>query len=90
MPAPPSGLEVKKDFYREDSRVAQRPLSEVNYYYSSNEVTVKGTEVPKPIFDFDECGWPERILQGVNQLGYSKPTAIQACGWPIALSVRNS
>lgn len=88
-PRPPPGLEVIKNFYREDPRVAQRSSLEIQEYLRKNEITLQGSEIPKPCLSFEECSWPERIMNGIYKQGYAKPTAIQAQGWPIALSGRD-
>ena len=48
---------------------------------------VQGAEqVGNPITKFKEGGFPEYLLQTINNEKYSAPTPIQAQGWPIALS----
>lgn len=50
---------------------------------------MKGDDVPNPIQYFEEGNFPPYILQEIHKQGYSQPTAIQAQGWPIALSGRD-
>jgi ATP-dependent RNA helicase DDX5/DBP2 len=82
-------MEVLKNFYREDARVRDRPALETSNYLRENGITVQGTEVPKPIFTFDECTLPDRLLNGLYKQGYTKPTPIQSQGLPIGLSGRD-
>lgn len=41
---------------------------------------------PNPICEFQEAGFNQAIMNLVHKNGFSKPTPIQAQGWPIALS----
>lgn len=79
----------KKNFYKPCDSVMARSQSEVDGYLSSNEITLKGVSIPTPSMDFDEGGFPEYVMSGIKKMGFAKPTAIQAQGWPIALSGRD-
>ncbi|XP_071442126.1 uncharacterized protein [Hetaerina americana] len=79
----------RKEFYVPHPDVANRPQHDVEQYRSSKEITVKGRSVPNPIRYFDEAGFPDYVLKEVKKQGFSEPTAIQAQGWPIALSGRD-
>ncbi|XP_065212089.1 uncharacterized protein LOC135839808 isoform X1 [Planococcus citri] len=74
-----------KNFY---TPLLQRSDEEVEEYCKQMEITVKGDNVPKPCQTFEETGFPPEIMQIMTQ-GFSKPTAIQAQSWPIALSGRD-
>jgi superfamily II DNA/RNA helicase len=50
---------------------------------------MRGKDVPKPCLAFDDVEWPSKIFAGIKRQGYTKPTPIQAAGWPIALSGRD-
>jgi ATP-dependent RNA helicase DDX5/DBP2 len=50
---------------------------------------VQGTNVPKPVINFDEAGFPSYVMNEVKAQGFDAPTAIQAQGWPMALSGRD-
>jgi ATP-dependent RNA helicase DDX5/DBP2 len=45
--------------------------------------------VPNPIQAFDEAVIPDYVSSEIKNQGFEKPTAIQAQGWPIALSGTN-
>lgn len=79
----------KKNFYKPCDAVATRSQSDVDGYLSVNEITLKGTSIPTPSLDFTEGGFPDYVLDSIKRLGFAKPTAIQAQGWPIALSGRD-
>ncbi|CAG9813506.1 unnamed protein product [Phaedon cochleariae] len=75
----------KKDFYVPHPIIANRSASEVNQFRDKQEITVEG-DVPNPIQNFNEANFPDYVLSGIKSQGYEQPTAIQAQGWPIAMS----
>ncbi|XP_063239035.1 uncharacterized protein LOC134540296 isoform X2 [Bacillus rossius redtenbacheri] len=75
-----------KNFYVPHQNVMNRSYDEVMEYRASQEVTVKGDDIPSPIQYFEEGNFPGYVLDGIRKQGFSTPTAIQAQGWPIALS----
>ncbi|CAG9864995.1 unnamed protein product [Phyllotreta striolata] len=78
----------KKDFYEAHPSVAKRSQYEVEKYRSSKEITVDQS-APNPIQNFDEANFPDYVMKEIQKQGYEFPTAIQAQGWPIALSGEN-
>lgn len=66
-----------------------RSKEEVAQFRENAEITVKGVNVPNPIQYFEEGNFPPYVMEGIRRQGYSQPTAIQAQGWPIALSGRD-
>uniref|UniRef100_A0A1B0FEH4 RNA helicase n=2 Tax=Glossina morsitans morsitans TaxID=37546 RepID=A0A1B0FEH4_GLOMM len=79
----------KKNFYTPCASVKDRSQSEVDNFLTNNEITLKGSSIPMPSFEFNEGGFPDYVMTGIKKLGFAKPTAIQAQGWPIALSGRD-
>ncbi|KAG8276281.1 putative ATP-dependent RNA helicase ddx17 [Homalodisca vitripennis] len=77
-----------KDFYNPHPNVVNRPFNEVQHFLTSKEITIKG-RAPKPIQFFEEANFPEYIMEEVRKQGFDFPTAIQAQGWPIAMSGMN-
>ena len=61
---------------------------EIQKFLITNKISiVKSTsEVPKPVFSFEECGFSPQVLQKIGQLGFTNPMPIQAQGWPIAMT----
>ncbi|KAG8183227.1 hypothetical protein JTE90_005675 [Oedothorax gibbosus] len=80
---------VNKDFYVEHPDVSARSAEEVEAYRERLNISVRGSNIPKPICSFDELSLPENLKQAVNDQEYSEPTPIQAQGWPVALNGRN-
>lgn len=66
-----------------------RPQAEIDNFMASNQVTVKGRDVPRPVMYFEEAGFPDVVMGALRKQGFDKPTCIQAVGWPIALSGRD-
>ena len=44
---------------------------------------------PRPIYNFDEAGFPDYILKCISRQGFTDPTPIQSIGFPIGLSGNN-
>ena len=78
-----------KNFYVEHPAITARTDAEVAEYRGRMEMMVNGTNVPKPVMHFEESPFPEYILKEVYKIGFKEPTAIQAQGWPMALSGRD-
>ncbi|KAF4519824.1 hypothetical protein B566_EDAN006838 [Ephemera danica] len=78
-----------KNFYSPPQHVLARTLEEVNLYRANKEITVRGNEVPFPCQNFIEINFPDYVLREIQKQGFDDPTAIQAQGWPIALSGRD-
>lgn len=79
---------VQKNFYQEDPRVTGRSQQEVDEWIRKGEVTLNGTDVPRPVFQFDEANFDNRIVK-LLQSNFQQPTAIQSISWPVALSGRD-
>ncbi|XP_070074057.1 ATP-dependent RNA helicase p62 isoform X2 [Drosophila takahashii] len=78
----------KKNFYQEHPNVAGRSPYEVQRYRDEQEITVRG-QAQNPIQDFSEVYLPDYVMKEIRRQGYKAPTAIQAQGWPIAMSGSN-
>lgn len=81
----------KKDFYIESPEVAARSDAEVREFRKTNEMTLNGKDIPKPLHSFDELNFPPElpVLNEIKKLGFPSPTPIQCQGWPMALSGRD-
>ena len=80
---------IKKDFYKEHPKVAAQSDSEIEAYRREHQMVLQGRGIPKPVHDFDQCGFSLATLRKIGESGFEKPTAIQAQGWPMGLSGRN-
>ena len=80
-------VEVQKNFYNEHPQVAGLTTDEINAYRSQHQISFPGNGWgPNPISGFEHANFPEDILRCIQKAGFDKPTAIQAQGWPVALS----
>ncbi|XP_076244219.1 ATP-dependent RNA helicase p62 isoform X1 [Calliopsis andreniformis] len=79
----------KKDFYIPHPNVQARHSREVDLFRQENQITLKGDKIPNPIQHFEEGNFPDYVMQGIRKQGFNEPTAIQAQGWPIAMSGQN-
>ena len=79
----------EKSFYKEHPNVTARSMAEVEKFRRDHNITVSGRDVPKPVETFDEAGFPRYVMDEVKAQGFPAPTAIQAQGWPMALSGRD-
>ncbi|CAG5093529.1 Similar to Ddx5: Probable ATP-dependent RNA helicase DDX5 (Mus musculus), partial [Cotesia congregata] len=79
----------RKDLYQPNLSVTARSTHAVDAYRSNREITVKGLTIPGPNIYFEDGGFPDYILTELRRQGFDQPTAIQAQGWPIALSGRD-
>ncbi|KAI8996018.1 RNA helicase [Gaertneriomyces semiglobifer] len=85
----PNLPKFEKNFYIEHPTVAARSMTEVEIFRRKHEMTCIGQGVPKPIETFEEASFPSYVLKEVQAVGFTSPTAIQAQGWPMALSGRD-
>lgn len=79
----------EKSFYQEHPNVTNRSAAEVDKFRRDHAITVSGHDVPKPVENFDEAGFPRYVMDEVKAQGFPAPTAIQSQGWPMALTGRD-
>ncbi|KAM0720449.1 hypothetical protein Q7P37_004585 [Cladosporium fusiforme] len=79
----------EKSFYKEDPAVTARSQADVDKFRADNAMTLAGNDIPRPVENFDEAGFPGYVMNEVKAQGFAKPTAIQSQGWPMALSGRD-
>lgn len=75
-----------KNFYTPHPNVSKRSPFEIEQFQKFKEITVTGADIPHPVQQFEEANFPSDILLEIGKLGYESPTAIQAQGWPVAMS----
>lgn len=79
----------KKNFYIPSQNTLNLSEDEVAEVRKDLQITVSGDGIPHPVTTFEECSLPEYTIEEMKRQGFTKPTAIQAQGWPIALSGRD-
>lgn len=53
------------------------------------DIATKGGSIPNPMRSWSESGLPKRLLDIVDQVGYTDPSAVQRAAIPIALQSRD-
>ena len=76
----------EKNFYQPSPVVQARQEHEIQAYRTSKEITCTGSNVPRPVFNFNEMTFPMDIMQTLARQGWAEPTPIQAQCWPLALT----
>lgn len=56
----------KKDFYIPNDAVQNRDPRIVEQYRSEKEITLKGKNIPNPVFTFEETGFPDYVLKEIK------------------------
>ncbi|XP_068434272.1 probable ATP-dependent RNA helicase DDX17 [Clinocottus analis] len=79
----------EKDFYVEHSDLQRMSQHDVDEYCRNKEITVRGSGCPKPVTSFHQAQFPQHVLDVLMQHNFKEPTAIQAQGFPLALSGRD-
>ncbi|CAI5450038.1 unnamed protein product [Caenorhabditis angaria] len=79
---------IQKDFYHENAAVSRRDQYEIDQWIASNQVTLEGSGIPRPVFEFNEAPYPGQIHE-LLYAKFQKPTVIQGISWPIAMSGRD-
>ncbi|XP_033172299.1 ATP-dependent RNA helicase dbp2 [Drosophila mauritiana] len=78
-----------KDFYNIHPNTLAKSEQQVADIRRELEITVSGNELPHPVVSFEESSLPAHVIEEMKRQGFTKPTAIQSQGWPIALSGRD-
>jgi ATP-dependent RNA helicase DDX5/DBP2 len=82
-----------KDFYYEHPDVARMTDQEVDRFRQEKQICIvnanNGRSCPKPVRNFMEASFPDYIMNSIMNAGFKEPSAIQAQGWPVALSGRD-
>ncbi|XP_070703798.1 probable ATP-dependent RNA helicase DDX17 [Pempheris klunzingeri] len=79
----------EKNFYTEHPEVQRMSQYDLEEYRRKKEITVRGSGCPKPIIHFHQAQYPQYVMDVLMQQNFKEPTAIQAQGFPLALSGRD-
>ncbi|XP_041859099.1 probable ATP-dependent RNA helicase DDX17 [Melanotaenia boesemani] len=79
----------EKNFYTEHLEVQRMSQYDIEEYRKKREITVRGSGCPKPVTSFNQAQFPQYVLDVLIQQDFKEPTAIQAQGFPLALSGRD-
>ena len=77
-----------------DKHWSEKPLTSMRerdwrIFKEDFNIATKGGSLPNPMRNWQESGLPQRLLQLVDQVGYTEPSAIQRAAIPIALQARD-
>ena len=61
---------VKKQLYHEHAAIMRRSQAEIDQYLTQNECNLQGNNIPRPIFEFHESGYPRKINQIYCPISY--------------------
>ena len=79
----------RKNFYSEKAEVSSMSEIEVSILREELEVSVSGSDIPRPIKSFENSCLPALLVKEIIKVGFEKPTSIQAQAISIALSGRD-
>ncbi|XP_069764081.1 probable ATP-dependent RNA helicase DDX17 isoform X2 [Narcine bancroftii] len=79
----------EKNFYAEHPEVVRLSPYDVEDFRRKKEITTKGTDCPKPVFQFHQANFPSYVMDVLRSLNFVEPTPIQCQGFPVALSGRD-
>ncbi|KAM6956979.1 putative ATP-dependent RNA helicase DDX17 [Aplochiton taeniatus] len=79
----------EKNFYNEHPDVQRMNQYDVEEFRSKKEITIRGSGCPKPVTSFSQAHFPQYVMDVLIQQNFKEPTAIQAQGFPLALSGRD-
>lgn len=80
----------RKKFYTEPAELAALTEEEAaDLRLELEGIKIRGVEVPKPVQKWSQCGLGAQALHVIHNLGYEKPTAIQAQAIPAIMSGRD-
>ncbi|XP_077425952.1 putative ATP-dependent RNA helicase DDX17 isoform X2 [Vanacampus margaritifer] len=76
----------EKNFYTEHPEVQRLNPYEIEEFRRMKEITVKGSDCPKPVITFQQAQFPQYVMDVLMHQKFVEPTPIQAQGFPLALS----
>ncbi|XP_071396681.1 probable ATP-dependent RNA helicase DDX17 isoform X1 [Centroberyx affinis] len=79
----------EKNFYSEHPEVQRLSQYDIEEFRRKKEITVRGSGCPKPVTNFNQAHFPQYVMDVLMQQNFKEPTAIQAQGFPLALSGRD-
>ncbi|TGZ83946.1 P-loop containing nucleoside triphosphate hydrolase protein [Ascodesmis nigricans] len=80
----------RKSFYVEPFELQNLNETEVKELREELDgIRIRGQDCPKPVQKWSQCGLPSQSLNVIQQLGYEKPSSIQAQAIPAIMSGRD-
>ena len=80
----------RRSFYHEPAELAEMTEEELaDLRLELDGIKVRGTNAPKPVQKWSQCGLGVQTLSVIQKLGYEKPTSIQSQAIPAIMSGRD-
>ncbi|VVT55285.1 uncharacterized protein SAPINGB_P004520 [Magnusiomyces paraingens] len=80
----------RKQFYFELPEISSLSSEEVDMMrLELDGIKVRGSKCPAPVFKWSQFGLPVPVMEVINNLGFEKPTSIQAQSLPAIMSGRD-
>ncbi|XP_029006294.1 probable ATP-dependent RNA helicase DDX17 [Betta splendens] len=76
----------EKNFYSEHPEVQCMSQYDVEEFRRKKEITIRGSGCPNAVTAFHHAHFPQYVMDVLVQQNFKEPTAIQAQGFPVALS----
>ncbi|NXS07444.1 DDX59 helicase, partial [Neodrepanis coruscans] len=76
-------------FYKDHSFISALRDEQVENLKAQLGIAVQGQQVPRPIVEFEHCGFPETLNHNLKNSGYEVPTPIQMQMIPVGLIGRD-
>jgi len=77
---------IRKDFYTESAATAALSEEQVAEHRRLHEMKIDGSARPRPALNFEDCGFPDDVMERIRRAGFDKPSPIQTQSWPVLLS----
>ncbi|KAK5076844.1 mRNA splicing protein prp28 [Lithohypha guttulata] len=83
------GSRTAIDKHWSEKRLDQMRERDWRIFKEDFNIATKGGGLPNPMRNWAESGLPKRLLELVDQVGYTEPSAVQRAAIPIALQARD-
>ncbi|KAG7514897.1 hypothetical protein JOB18_045189 [Solea senegalensis] len=75
--------------YKEDAFISDLTDEQVQRVKQELGIETQGTDVRRPIIEFEHCGFPATLRSNLKKAGYEAPTPVQMQMVPVGLSGRD-
>ncbi|XP_038839812.1 probable ATP-dependent RNA helicase DDX17 isoform X2 [Salvelinus namaycush] len=79
----------EKNLYNEHPDIQRMSQYDLEEFRRKKEITIRGSGCLKPVSSFSQAHFPQYVMDVLIQQNFKEPTAIQAQGFPLALSGRD-
>ncbi|XP_069022045.1 probable ATP-dependent RNA helicase DDX17 [Embiotoca jacksoni] len=76
----------EKNFYSEHPEIQHMTPFDMEEFRRKKEITIRGAGCPKAVTAFHQAKFPQYVMDVLMHQNFKEPTAIQAQGFPVALS----